>query len=247
MTVWIRWIKSNPNAQLRLFCFPYAGGSAAIFRAWAAALPDEVEIGAIQLPGRGDRLAEVPFTHLTPLLEALVPALVPYLDRPYVFFGHSMGAVISFELARRFTPQHLFISGRRAPQSLSAPMLHTLSDQAFLAKLRSLNGTPQEVLANAELMQLFLPILRADFAVCETYEYAEGSPLKCPISVFGGMSDRTEPIELLEAWRMHTQSDFSLSVLPGDHFFVQTEQPLLLNQISTQLKAVLHQFGDRKD
>jgi medium-chain acyl-[acyl-carrier-protein] hydrolase len=235
MSRWIRWIRSHPNARLRLFCVPYAGGSSAVFRSWAAGLPDDIEIGAIQLPGHGDRMSEAPLTRLTSLLDLLLPDLRPYFDCPYAFFGHSMGALISFELARRTAPQHLFLSGRRAPSCDRGIVMHTLSDADFVAELRSLNGTPPQVLENEELMQLFLPILRADFTVCETYEYVQTTPLKCPISVFAGVRDRSEPLEMMEPWGLQTQNQFSISVLPGDHFFVQTEQQILLKQLSAKL------------
>jgi medium-chain acyl-[acyl-carrier-protein] hydrolase len=210
-----------------------------VFRPWAAGLPDDVEIGAIQLPGRGDRMSEPPFTQLSPLLDSLLPDLRPYFDRPYAFFGHSMGALICFELARRSAPQHLFLSGRRAPNCDRGVIMHQLSDADFVAELRSLNGTPLQVLENAELMQLFLPILRADFTVCETYQYVETSPLRCPISVFAGTRDRSEPLEMMQPWSLQTQNDFSISVLPGDHFFVQTEQQILLKQLSAKLNALM--------
>jgi medium-chain acyl-[acyl-carrier-protein] hydrolase len=232
MNLWIRCFKPNPSAKLRLFCFPYAGGNAAIFRTWV--LP-EVEVYAIQLPGRSDRLSEPPFTQLMPLVNALAPILVPYCDRPYAFFGHSMGALLAFELARRYSPQHLWVSGRRAPQVDNSQVLHTLSDAAFLAELRAMNGTPSQVLENAELMQIFLPILRADFSVCETYRYEEKMLLDCPISAFGGVDDATEPPLLLEGWRSQTRGDFSLHLLSGDHFFLQTQQQALLAQLADRL------------
>jgi len=239
---WITCPFPNPQASLRLFCFPYAGGGALSFRGWGTQLPPAVEVCPIELPGRGMRLKEAPFTRLVPLVEAVVEALLPYLDKPFAFFGHSMGALISFEVARRLrrdqalNPVHLFVSGRRAPQWPDPdPPIHALPEAEFLGELRRLNGTPEAVLASRELMQLLLPVLRADFAVLETYRYEPASPLECPIAAFGGLQDPEVACETLEAWRQQTRSDFSLQMLPGDHFFLHTSQSLLWQALNHTL------------
>lgn len=232
---WMTCWKPNPQATLRLFCFHYAGGGAAIFRTWSDSLPQSVEVCAIELPGRGARLRETPFTHIEPLVQNLASALFPNLDKPFVFFGHSMGALISFELTRllrkdyNLSPVHLFISGHRAPQIPdSDPPIHDLPESAFVEELRHLNGTPPAVLENAELMQLFLPTLRADFSVVETYAYTPEPPLECPITVFGGLQDSEASCDELDAWREQTNHSFVLQMFPGDHFFLQSaQQPLL--------------------
>ncbi|MHC5826649.1 MAG: thioesterase II family protein, partial [Nostoc sp.] len=169
---WVICPQPNPQANLRLFCFPYAGGSAAIFRTWPNNLPSNVEVCAVEYPGRGRQIQSAPLTRLEPLVEAIAPILIPYLDKPFAFFGHSMGGLVSFELTRllrsqySLAPFHLFISARRAPQiPLTKPPLHVLSDPDLQRELYSLNGTPKAVLESMELMQMFLPILRADFAV----------------------------------------------------------------------------------
>lgn len=243
---WITCLKPNPQAHLRLFCFPYAGGSASIFRHWSDILPPEIEVCSINLPGRGARLKENSFTQLPPLIEALIPALPAHLDKPFVFFGHSMGASISFELARRLRrehglmPSHLFLSGRRAPQIPDTePPFHALPELEFLKKVRNLNGTPGEVLEHPELMQLMIPILRADFAVCETYAYQPEPPLACPISVFGGLQDDGVSSEDLAGWREQTSAAFMLRMLPGDHFFLHTSRHLLLETICRELYDVV--------
>ncbi|WP_339384544.1 thioesterase II family protein [Oscillatoria sp. FACHB-1407] len=232
----------NPNATLRLFCFPYAGAGASIFRHWSANLPPYVEVCPIQLPGREERIKESLFTQLPPLVQTLAHSLQGYLDIPFAFFGHSLGGLISFELARQLRiqqspePIHLFISGRRAPQASDRnPLLHTLPESEFLQELRSLNRTPEKVLTNSELMQLLLPILRADFSICETYTYLDEPPLDCSISVLGGLDDAGEPIELLELWRSQTRSSFSMYLFPGDHFFLHRSQQLLLETLDNQL------------
>ncbi|MCI0529785.1 MAG: thioesterase domain-containing protein, partial [Nitrospira sp.] len=179
---------------------------------------------------------------LSPLVQVIAQALFPYLDKPFAFFGHSMGALVSFELTRhlrrqyRLGPVHLFVSGHHAPQIPDPdPPVHTLPEPAFLEELSRLNGTPKEVLEHTELMHLMLPTLRADFAVCETYTYTTEPPLDCPISAYGGLQDLEVSRDSLEAWQVQTRTSFSLRMFPGDHFFLHTAQPLLLRVLSWEL------------
>jgi medium-chain acyl-[acyl-carrier-protein] hydrolase len=241
---WIACRKPNPQARLRLFCFPYAGSGASIFRTWADGLPADVEVCPVQFPGRGTRLTEVPFTQISPLIEALTQALDPLLDKPFAFFGHSLGALVGFELARQLRrqsgvqPVRLFVSADRAPQILHRDRpLHALPEGELLVELHRLNGIPGKVLEEAELMQIMLPVLRADFAVYETYVYATEPPLSCPISALGGLQDQRVGRGDLEAWREQTNSSFSLRMFPGDHFFWNTMQPLLLQALSQELRG----------
>ena len=239
---WVSWSKLNPHASLRLFCFPYAGGAALTFRTWSDSLPMSLEVCPVELPGRGKRITSAPFTRLQLLVQAIAIALLPYLDKPFAFFGHSMGGLVSFELARLLrknygiSPVHLFVSGHREPQVPDPdPPIHALPEPEFLEKLRRLNGTPEAVLENAELMQMLLPVLRADFAVIETYAYTPESPLDCPITAFGGLQDREVRYDDLKVWQEQTNAAFSLHMLPGDHFFLQPAQPLLLQLLSQEL------------
>lgn len=239
---WIIRRKPSPQARLRLFCFPYAGGGVSIFRAWSDTLPADVEVCPLQFPGRGTRLMEPPFTQLSPLVQALAEALFPLLDKPFAFFGHSLGALVSFELARRLRRQYavqpvrLFISADRAPQIPNRdPAIHSLPEGEFLTELRRLKGTPTELLEDEEVMQIMLPVLRADFAVYETYRYSTEPPLNCPISAFGGLQDHRVNRGDLEAWRDHTGVSFSLTMFPGDHFYLNTTQPALLQALSQEL------------
>jgi len=240
---WIAFRKPNPQARLRLFCFPYAGMGASIFRTWPDGLPAEVEVCPVEFPGRGTRLMETPFTQLLPLVQALTQALAPLLDKPFAFFGHSLGALVGFELARQLRrqsgvqPVRLFVSAARAPQIPHRDRpIHALPEGEFLAELRRLNGIPEKVLEEAELMQIMLPVLRADFAVYETYVYSTEPPLHCPISTFGGLQDQRVSRGDLEAWREQTNGSFSLRMFPGDHFFWNTTQPLLREVLSQELR-----------
>lgn len=242
---WVSRPNPNPHAKLRLFCFPYGGGGAASFRRWPGSLPPFVEVCPIELPGRGGRLLEPPFTRLKPLLQELSCVLLPYLDQPFAFFGHSMGGLVSFELTRLLRreyglmPLHLFVSGRRAPQLPDPdPPIHALPESEFLQELRRYNGTPESVLENAELMELFLPVLRADFSVIETYIYQPESPLNCSITAFGGWQDGTVGFDALAAWREQTSSTFCQKMFPGDHFFLHSAHSTLLESISEQLKLI---------
>lgn len=239
---WLHTFRPNPRASLRLFCFPYAGGTAMVYRDWAQELPPDCEVTAIQLPGRASRMQEPPVASLSQLVEALTTAVRACGDLPFAFFGHSMGGIISFELARRLRregapgPLQLFVSGRSAPQlERNYPSLYALPRAELLEELKRLNGTPREVLEHPELMELMLPILRADFSICDTYEHAEEPPLDCPITVFGGLDDSFIPRPRLEAWRVHTSAAFTLRMLPGGHFFLHSQKSLLLRLLAADL------------
>jgi len=244
-TPWIAWRKPNPHARLRLFCFPYAGTGAAIFRSWAEGLPADIEVCPVQLPGRANRTAEARFTRLGPLIPALAQGLAPLLDQPFAVFGHSLGALIGFELTRHLRqhyglqPVRLLVSADRAPhRPRHEPPLHTLPDRPFLIELAHFNGIPAPVLADRELMQLLLPTLRADLTLYETYRYTAEAPLDCPISCFGGWQDHKVKVGDLEAWRDQTRATFSLRLFTGDHFFLNSAQTLLLQALSQDLHAL---------
>ncbi|HEX8146868.1 MAG TPA: alpha/beta fold hydrolase [Pyrinomonadaceae bacterium] len=241
-TPWVTRPKPKPEAALRLFCFPYAGGSTVIYRQWPDGLPPDVEVCAVQLPGRGAHLRTPPHTRMGPLVAELGRELRPYFDRPFALFGHSMGAVIAFELARLLrraggpAPSHLFVSGRRAPQT-TAPPKHTylLPDDELIEEVRGLNGTPPEVLEHEELMRLMLPMLRADFALIQTYEYVPEPPLDCPVTAFGGAHDEDVGREAIEAWREQTASSFAMQMFDDGHFFLNNLRPQLLQAVSREL------------
>jgi medium-chain acyl-[acyl-carrier-protein] hydrolase len=175
-------------------------------------------------------------------LRELAQALHPLLDKPFAFFGHSLGAIVAFELARQLRrqfgvqPAHLFVSASRAPQIPARHRaIHALSEAEFMEELRRLNGTRGELLDNAEFMRFMLPVLRADFALYETHAYAPEPPLDCAIGGFGGLEDRRVNRGELEAWRAQTSASFSLRMLPGDHFYVNAAQPLLLRMLSEDM------------
>ncbi len=242
LSAWFIRPKPNPWARLRLYCFPYAGAGVSAFRNWITALPGEIELTIVQLPGRGSRLQEKPYLRMISLIPDLIQVLELDLDRPSAFFGHSLGAIVSYEAARALNsrsinqPIHLFVSGRSAPQipDPNEPIYH-LPDPAFLEKIRQFKGTPGEILENEELVQIFLPILRADFTLNETYLFKPGNKLVCPITVFGGKQDPRVPYDNLSAWGDLTQRGFRLQIFPGEHFFIHSEQGQILESVVLEL------------
>jgi medium-chain acyl-[acyl-carrier-protein] hydrolase len=186
-------------------------------------------------------LREAPFTRLEPLVAELAERL-PFAELPFAFFGHSMGALVAFELARELVrrggpvPLHLFASGRRAPRvpEREEP-IHDLPEPRFTARLRELNGTPEEVLAHPELMDLLVPLLRADFTLHETYVYAPGEPLAIGVTALGGMADPEVSRADLEPWRDETRGLFRLRMFPGDHFFLLSTRPLVTEAVARDL------------
>lgn len=242
---WLAYHKPNPAAKLSLFCFPYAGGAATMFQQWRLSLPNTIEVCPVQLPGRGHRISEPRFTSLGPLVEFLAEEMRDYLNRPFAFFGHSMGALVSFELARllrregRRQPVHLFVSGCDAPQVNAPKQIYDLAEPELIEELRLMNGTPQEVLAHAELMDLMIPIIRDDLSACQTYEYLPEPPLSCDITALGGLQDPGVSEESVNAWREQTTGSFAIKMIEGDHFFIHNAVPQVLKVISTRSQAAL--------
>ena len=238
---WLILGKPKRKTRLHLFCFPYAGGGASVFRQWQANMPESIQICPVQLPGRENRITEPPFTRLSLLVDAMVKNLDSYFDLPFAFFGHSIGAKIAFELVRELRrkkgvqPVHLFVSGSRPPHIPEPRPLHMLPEHEFVKEFRRFSGTPEAVMQSRDLMEMYLPILRADFSIDETYVYYEDNPLDCPISAFGGSEDNETNREELDAWRQHTLSSFTLQMFQGNHFFIKSSQSLLLDSISRVL------------
>jgi 8-amino-7-oxononanoate synthase len=249
-TPWLICHKSNPQSLIRLFCFPHAGNGATSFVSWHKELPDMVEVITIMPPGRGSRLKETPLTRMKPLVKAITEELFPYLDKPFAFFGYSLGGWIGFEVIRELRrrqdcpiPVHLFIASYPAPQlPQSGTKLYQLPDTEFVERMRRNDGTPKEILSSPKLINLFLPLLRADAELSDTYNYDAEEPLDCPISVFGGTEDREVSQDELKAWCHQTRSYFNLQVFPGNHFFVKENQTDLLIVIARQLEKY---FPDR--
>ncbi|MBD3225124.1 MAG: alpha/beta fold hydrolase [Caldithrix sp.] len=242
---WVVLPKANASASLRLICLPFAGGTSNAFRNWTRYLPDSIELCAVELPGRGHRLSETLFRHIDPLIEQTARGIKSYLNKPFVIFGHSMGALTGFELTHHLLkefalqPIHLFVSGRGAPHLPSREQpIHRLPDAEFVNKIRNYNGTPKEVIEHDELMDIMKPILRADFQVCETYEYTnQYAPFNHPITVFGGLKDSSTTREDLQAWKQYTHSFFNLRMFPGDHFYLQDSEVQVIETILRDISS----------
>jgi medium-chain acyl-[acyl-carrier-protein] hydrolase len=245
------WLPALPaeGDEIRLFCLPYAGAGASVYRGWSRLFAENTGVYPIQFPGRENRIEEPPFSTMEELVDRLSSAIRPCLNRPFAFFGHSIGARIAFELTRNLRkqwnlrPQHLIVSGSRAPHIPEPKPLHHLSDDEFVEELRRFSGTPEEVLRNRELMEMFIPVLRADFSVDETYLHAQDEPLDCPITAFGGTKDREANRQELEAWAIHTRAGFGFEMIEGDHFFLHSQRDALVRSVSRILSRHMPESG----
>ncbi len=241
---WISALSKPARVNMRLFCFPFAGGAAQAFKDWGSLLPKDVQVLGVQYPGRSSRFTEPAFTAVADIAEALRSEIRPFLDKPFAFFGHSLGASISYELARLLRaeglqPGYLLVSGRRAPHlPRNRELIYNLPEDQFRVKISELNGTPPEILEHEELMDLMAPILRADFTASETYAFHPGVKMDAPLAAFGGAKDPDVEEEAIEAWREHTDGPFSAHMLPGDHFFLNEDQSRDL-----LLKSLCHYLG----
>ncbi len=236
--------KPVQHAKIKLFCLPFAGGSSAIFRSWPKHMPETVEVCAVEIPGRGQRINEPLSERIETLVAELSLEIKNSIDRPFALFGHSLGAILGFEIAHHLKnnfglkPVHLFLSGTKAPQIESdKKLIYNLPDTEFLAEIKKLNGTPDEVFEHQDLLKLMIPILRADFKLCETYTYEARTPLDCPISVLGGLQDPHIAKETLESWNAQTNGPFFLRMFPGDHFYLNDHQQILLRTITRDINA----------
>lgn len=207
-------------------------------------MPADVDVCPIQLPGRATRFGEPPFRRMDLLVEALAGELRPFLDRPFAIFGHSMGALLAFELARALRaagapgPEALFVSACRSPEIDDGQREYMLPDPEFVAALRRWDATPAEILDDPGALELLLPVVRADFEVAQAYAYREGPPLGCRIRAFSGIGDASATPALMRNWRRHTTGSFSLSVLPGGHFLLEQARPALLTILAYELSRV---------
>jgi medium-chain acyl-[acyl-carrier-protein] hydrolase len=229
------------SAELRLFCFPYAGAGPNIFRNWARLLPPSVEVCGVALPGRAFRLDERPRDRLGPLADELVSALLELPAKPFAFFGHSFGGLLCFEVARRLhrlgapLPAELFVAACPPPHLKPAHDAHRLPERAFKERLRELGGTPAPVLECPELMDLLLPVLRADLTAFETHDHEPGPPLPIRMTAFGGASDPLVDEKTLDGWSLHTSERFMIRVFPGDHFFLHSDEEAVVAMVAATL------------
>ncbi|TBV09270.1 thioesterase II family protein [Phytopseudomonas dryadis] len=232
-------------ASVQLFCLPYSGASAMVYSRWRRKLPEWLSVQPVELPGRGSRLGEPLQTDMQALARQLAREIMPRLEGPYGLFGHSLGALLAFELVHALReagmpePVALIASGTAAPtrrEDYDRGFAEPKSDDQLKDELRDLNGTPPEVLDNRELMELTLPILRADFLMCGRYQYRARGPLGCPIHVLGGKEDKATQEQLI-AWQLEGGASFSLDMLPGGHFFIHEHEAKVLRILKSSLEV----------
>ncbi|MFF2791067.1 thioesterase II family protein [Streptomyces sp. NPDC058049] len=224
-SAWIRRFREIPEAAVRLVCLPHAGGSATYFFPLAEALTPRVEVLAIQYPGRQDRYREPCVNDMTELVEQTLKAVLPWTDRPLALLGHSMGATVAFEVARRLeaeviVPRALLASGRRAPTAASGAGLPSLDDRSLLAELELLHGTDARLFQDEDLLRMVMPAIRSDYEALEGYRYRPGPGLTCPVVALTGDRDRRVPVDQARAWSDVTDAAFDLRVFGGGHFFL---------------------------
>ncbi|UVL87385.1 thioesterase II family protein [Pseudomonas sichuanensis] len=234
-------------STVNLLCLPYSGASAMVYSRWRRKLPAWLQVRPVELPGRGARLGEALHTDMQALARQLASEQRLAANTPYALLGHSLGALVAFELAHELQalgcppPLALFACGTAAPTRREdydgANWREPKSDEALLAELRKLGGTPEEVLANEELMSLTLPVVRADFLLCGRYAYRQRAPLHCPLHVLGGDTDRANA-EQLQAWRRESQGEFSLEMFPGGHFFIHEHEDRVLGALTGALEPL---------
>lgn len=228
----------RPLAEVRLICLPYAGGSAAIYMPWASSLPDSVELVCAQPPGRSSRMGEAAHATMDAMVADFATAFAGLRDKPYVLFGHSLGSRVAYAFARQCAvlgvpgPVHLIASGSRAPHVQSTrTSIHDLPKDEFVAKLRELDGTPEEILENAELLDLLIPLLRADFRIADMYRAAV-RPLECPLTVLAGVDDHEVAAVDVDAWAELTTAGCDVHWLPGGHFFINEHRAAVLARVN---------------
>jgi pyochelin biosynthesis protein PchC len=241
--LWVRRYHPADDAATRLLCLSHAGGSASYFFGVSRALAPEIDVLAVQYPGRQDRLREPCLRSVHDLADGLLPAVLPLMDRPLAIFGHSLGATVGYELARRleqsgFIPAALFASGRPAPSRSRMERTHLRDDAGLLAAMKELGGTESALLEDEDVLAMVMPAIRGDYVAAETYTPGPGSKLSCPIFALTGDRDPKATVAEAEAWRDHTEGDFELSVFPGGHFYLNDVVPDILAKIRTHARSV---------
>ncbi|MBO0656333.1 thioesterase [Streptomyces triculaminicus] len=242
--LWIRRFNPRDDSKLRLVCLPHAGGSASFYYPMASAVPHPVDVLAVQYPGRQDRRREPGITSIQALADEVTKALEPWTDQPLALFGHSMGATLAFEVARRLESRHgvvpaaLFASGRRAPSRPRNEAVHRLGDDGLIAEIKALSGTDSHVLGDEELLRMVLPAIRADYRAAETYVYEPGEKLRCPVIGLVGDNDPKVTVDEARSWGDHTEGPFDFHIFDGGHFYLLHHRAAIIKMISDHLLDV---------
>ncbi|RMI36271.1 thioesterase II family protein [Streptomyces triticirhizae] len=242
-TAWTQRFHPRPDAPVRLACLPHAGGAASYFHPVSAALAPDIDVLAIQYPGRQNRRTEPPLTTIEDLADGVAAAIQPFTDRPLALFGHSLGALVAYETARRLTqagtpPLTLIASGRRAPSRHREENVHQRSDDGILAEIRSLGGTDARLLDDPEIQAMVLPAVRADYQAVETYRHPEGPTLTSPVLALVGDNDHLATLDEVRDWKRHTTGAFDLTTYPGGHFYLNDHAPAVIAAIRDHLTTL---------
>ncbi|MGK5630390.1 thioesterase II family protein [Streptomyces sp. URMC 123] len=244
---WIRRFHPSDESRVRLVCLPHAGGSAPFYFPMSRALAPAVDVLTVQYPGRLDRQDEPLIEDMGTYADTLVAELRPWLDRPTAFFGHSMGAVLGFEVIRRLErdpapgagrPVRLFASGRRAPSCLRDDAVHRRDDDGIVAEMRALSGTDSRVLGDEELLRMVLPAIRADYIAVETYRAGADATIRTPVTVLTGDNDPRTRLDEAQAWHAHTTGGFDIHIFAGGHFFLTDHQEEIVKVVLGELSAL---------
>jgi surfactin synthase thioesterase subunit len=242
---WIRCFQPAPHSRARLVCLPHAGGSASYYLPFAQALdPDLAEVLAVQYPGRQDRRHEPCIHTIEGLADAVAVALRPWLDKPIAVFGHSMGALVAFELVRRLEradaaePLVVFVSSRRAPGRHRDENVHLRDDAGIVAEVRTLGGTNTRLLEDDEVVEMIMPALRADYTAVETYRRPHGPGIAAPLVVLAGTDDPRTSLADARAWSAETTGPFDLRTFPGGHFYLEQQRIPVVDEVATRLRRV---------
>jgi surfactin synthase thioesterase subunit len=241
--LWVRRFHPADDAPTQLLCLSHAGGSASYFYGVSRALSPEIDVLAVQYPGRQDRLREPCIDSVHELADRLVEAIEPLTNRPITIFGHSLGASLGFEVARRLEqsgviPTALFASGRPAPSRSRMERTHLRDDAGLLAAMKELGGTDASLLDDKDVLAMVMPAIRGDYTAAETYTYRPGPRLTCPIFALVSDHDPKVTVAEAEAWREHTDGAFDLAVFPGGHFYLNDVVPDILNRIRTHTRSI---------
>ncbi|GAB6040377.1 thioesterase II family protein [Endothiovibrio diazotrophicus] len=235
---WVTCPSPKPDARLRMFCLPFAGGGASVYQPWGKRFGPDIEVCSIQLPGRENRASEPAFRDIQALAGLLANQLALYLDKPYLIYGHSMGGLLTFEVLRQLQdggyplPQVAFIAAHRAAHLPPRRRpLFGLDDRQFIQKVSDFGGFQQEILVNEELLNFVLPTLRADFEACDGYRYEPGAPVDCPLVAISGAHDLEVPPEDMDPWQEHTLHPLHHVTLDAGHFFLKTHADALIDQL----------------
>ncbi len=246
-------LREQSAARLRLYCFHHAGGGPSTYRDWSADLPGDVEVVPVLLPGRGLRLREQPYTSMRRLVDGVLAAIRPTLDRPFAFFGHSMGALVAFEIAHALrasgdtVPLQVFVSACAPPHRHTAPerRRHDLDDGSLIQLVKLLNAGGEWSLDDTAIIRRRLPLLRADLAVCETHEFGDRPPLDCPLTVYGAINDPIVSVGELAEWRDYTAASFLKRIFPGGHFFLMEQARCqMLRLLGRELAVLIDRHGE---